>query len=193
MSTTTGAIAEPELNVGISSEPMETDEALYELVNCQRVEVPPMSVLATRIATRLGTRLSGFVEAQHCGEVFVEGLFHLPLTEDSSRKRRPDITYVSYERRPADRPLNPYADAGDTVPDLAIEVTSPSDRAEAQRGKVLEYFRAGVGYVWVVYPILRLVDVYESESVVHSYGPDDTLKGGPVLPGFQLPLAELFC
>ena len=83
-------------------------------------------------------------------------------------------------------------DAGDVVPDLAIEVTSPTDRAEAQRGKVLEYFQAGVRCVWVVYPKLRLIDVYESPTSSRVFGPDDTLIGDPVLPGFALPLGELF-
>src|SRR5690349_738551 len=60
--------------------PMEADQALYEFIDGQRVEMPPMSLLATR----LGTRLSQFVEAQQLGEIFVEGLFLLPLTEDRS-------------------------------------------------------------------------------------------------------------
>jgi Uma2 family endonuclease len=172
--------------------PIETDEALYELVNGERVEMPPMSLLATRIATRLGTRLSRFVEIQRNGEVFVEGLFQLPLSEDRSRNRRPDIAFVSSERRPAEAPLDPDADAGDFVPDLAVEVTSPTDRAEDQRGKVLEYFRAGVRYVWVVYPKLRVVDVYEPTGMVRTFGPDSILTGDPVLPGFEVSLAELF-
>src|SRR5436305_7918795 len=159
--------------------PMETDEALFEVVNGQRVEMPPMSLLATRIATRLGTRLSQFVEARQMGEIFVEGLFQLPLTEDRSRNRRPDIAFVSFERRPADRPLDPDADAGDVVPDLAIEVTSPTDRAEAQRGKVVEYFQAGVRCVWVVYPKLRLVDVYETPTTHRVYSSAHSLVGGP--------------
>jgi hypothetical protein len=74
MSTATLAASELELNVATLSESPESDEGLFEVVNGQRVEIPPMSLLATRIATRLGTRLSPFVEAQHLGEIFVEGL-----------------------------------------------------------------------------------------------------------------------
>ena len=75
---------------------------------------------------------------------------------------------------------------------MAVEVTSPSDRAEAQRGKVLEYFRAGVRSVWVIYPNLGVVDVYETPNTLRVFGPDDILTDDRVLPGFQLPLADLF-
>jgi len=44
----------------------------------------------------------------------------------------------------------------------------------------------------VVYPNLGLVDVYETPTTLRVFGPDDTLAGDPVLPGFQLPLADLF-
>jgi Uma2 family endonuclease len=78
------------------------------------------------------------------------------------------------------------------VPELAIEVISPTDRAENQRGKVLEYFQAGVRCVWVVYPELQIVDVHESPTSVRVFGPDDTLVGDPILPGFQLRITDLF-
>jgi len=55
------------------------------------------------------------------------------------------------------------------VPDLAIDVTSPTDRAEAQRWKVLEYFRPGVRCICVVYPILRLADVYPSGALTAAF------------------------
>jgi Uma2 family endonuclease len=186
-----GADREPKIEY---PEPMETDEALYELVNGQRVEMPPMSFYAAKIATRLGAKLSDFAEAHKLGEVVVEGLFRLPVTEDFSRDRRPDVAFVSFDRSAAERPEDLDANAGDVIPDLAIEVTSPTDRAEEQREKVLEYFRVGVRRVWVVYPKLQLIDVYESPSKVQilSATAGDILRGDPVLPGFELPLSKLF-
>ncbi len=58
--------------------------------------------------------------------------------------------------------------------------------------KVEEYFRAGVERVWVVFPGAKKVYVYESPTSVRILTAADTLDGGPVLPGFQLPLANLF-
>ena len=59
------------------------------------------------------------------------------------------------------------------IPDQAIEVTRPTDRAEDQREKVLEYLRIGVRCVWV-YPKLQVVDVYEPDGMVRTFGPDST-------------------
>jgi Uma2 family endonuclease len=173
-------------------EPMETDEALYELVDGQRVEMPPMSIRAVMVASKLGAELNTFVKGSNLGQIFPEMLFRIPVTEDTSRERRPDIAFVSYKRWPAGSPEDPDANAWEVVPDLAIEVISPTDRAEEQREKVLEYFRAGVGSVWVVYPKLCLIDVYESPTRVQVLTEADTLQGDPILPGFQLPLAGFF-
>ncbi len=71
-------------------------------------------------------------------------------------------------------------------------MTSPIDRAEDQREKVAEYFRLGVRCVWVVYPKLGVGDDYEWSGTVRTFGPDGNLPGDPVLPGFEVNLAELF-
>jgi Uma2 family endonuclease len=173
-------------------EPMETDEALYELVNGERVELPPMSIRARIVVATLLQELNGFVKGARTGKVFPEMLFRIPLADDESRERRPDISFVSYEGWPAGSPEHPDANAWEVIPDLAIEVTSPSDKAEDQREKVLEYFRVGVRCVWVVYPRLRLIDVYDSPTSIRVLSSTDTLRGDPVLPGFELSVASLF-
>jgi Uma2 family endonuclease len=173
-------------------EPMETDEALYEFVNGQRVEMPPMSIRARIVAARFAAELATFGKTSGLGEVFPEMLFRIPLTEDEGRERRPDISFVSYKNWPTESPLDPDANAWEVIPDLAIEVTSPSDKAEDQREKILEYFRVGVRCVWVVYPRLRLIDVYESPTSIRVLSSTETLRGEPVLPGFEVSVSSLF-
>ena len=46
--------------------------------------------------------------------------------------------------------------------------------------------------VWVAYPRLDLVHVYDSAARVRVLGRADSLDGGPVVPGFAPALAELF-
>ncbi len=59
--------------------------------------------------------------------------------------------------------------------------------------KVQEYFQAGVRLVWVVYPTQALVHVYESfTGPIRVLTRQDDLDGGAVLPGFRLPLKEIF-
>ena len=77
-------------------------------------------------------------------------------------------------------------------PDLAVEVVSPNDRPQEIADKVDLYLTHGVPLVWVAYPRSRQVVVHRpgQEPLILSEG--DTLDGGDVLPGFQLPVAEVF-
>ncbi len=172
--------------------PMETDEALYELINGQRVEMPPMSIRAATVVGRLYAQLNGFVTSNRLGEAFIEMLIQVPRPEDEGRNRRPDVCFVSTLKLTANSPEDVDANAWEIIPDLAIEVTSPTDRAEDQRQKIQEYLQLGVRYVWVVYPKLRIVDVYESSGSYRTFGPGGVLPGDPMLPGLELQLDELF-
>jgi Uma2 family endonuclease len=172
--------------------PMETDQALYEFLDGQRVELPPMSIRAVTVVGRLYAQLNSFAVSNHLGEAFIEMLIAVPVPDDEGRNRRPDVCFVSSSALATAAPEDPDANAWSVVPDLAIEVTSPTDRAEDQREKVVEYFQLGVRCVWVVYPKLRVVDVYESSGIVRTFGPDGTLPGDPVLPGLEVDLAQLF-
>ncbi|CEF48429.1 unnamed protein product [uncultured bacterium] len=183
--------AVPEIQIELP-EPLETDEALYEVVKGQRVETPPMSIRASIIASNLGAELWTFAEAHGVGWVVIEGVFRVPIPEDHSLSRRPDVAFVSADKMRAGSEWGLDARAADVVPDLAVEVTSPTDCAEDQREKILEYFQAGVRAVWVVYPRLRIVDVYESPTRVQVLTEADTLRVDPVLPGFELALSRLF-
>ena len=88
--------------------------------------------------------------------------------------------------------MNVRDEAWDVVPDLAFEVVSPTDYAEDLLVKVDEYFRAGVRLVWVVYPSLRLIHVYESMTRIRVLTAADKLDGGNVLSGFRVAVAALF-
>jgi Uma2 family endonuclease len=80
--------------------------------------------------------------------------------------------------------LSPFPALGDLEPDLAIEVLSPHDRPRYVLDKVGEYLEAGIRRVWVIDPEKRRALVCRSLSDVQALGPDDTLDGEDVLPGF---------
>lgn len=177
-------------SVAEQAAPIPDSEALYEIIDGQRVELTPMSTLAAILAFDLVYFLSAFVRAQNLGRMASEAMFRLPL--NGGRSRRPDGAFVSYQRWAKDRPIPGRGDAWDVVPNLAIEVVSPNDLAEELLTKIDEYFRAGVEQVWVVYPNHDLLQIYDSLQQVRGLTRNDTLDGGKVLPGFQLPLASLF-
>lgn len=170
------------------------DDLLYEEVDGQRIERRPMSYYAGKITTRLAGRMIIHLDQQSPapGEVFVEVIFRLPLPDGAHRNRRPDFAFVSVDRWPIDRPMSPRGNAWDVVPDLAVEVTSPTDLAAEQLRKVREYFQAGVRLVWIVYPDDRCVHVYEAWNQIRVVRELETLDGGVVLPGFRFPLDGLF-
>jgi Uma2 family endonuclease len=170
-------------------QPVLRDDEFYEVVNGERIGKTLMSAYAVKVGSVLVRKLGAFADDTALGEVVSEMLFRLPLKEDSSRKRRPDVAYVSFARWPADRPMLERGDAWDVIPDLAVKVISPTNLAEEVMQKVQEYLEAGVRLVWVVYPRQRQVYVHEPPTQIRVLAADGTLD---VLPGFQLSLNRLF-
>jgi Uma2 family endonuclease len=108
-----------------------------------------------------------------------------------SRQRRPDVAFISYERWPKGRRI-PRTPAWPVIPDLAIEVISTNNSANEVLEKLVDYFGAQVRRVWVVHPLQATIYDYSSRTDVDILLREHTLRGGDVLPGFELALTELF-
>src|SRR5262249_61383654 len=78
------------------------------------------------------------------------------------------------------------------LPWLAVEVVSPSESAGEIEESVLDYFNAGPRVVWLVYSRIRKVIVRHADGTSVTLQIGDTLDGEDVIPGFRLPLSELF-
>src|SRR5688572_15454668 len=91
------------------------DAEHYEIIDGIKVELPPMSSEATRIANDLTTALNVFGMAHDLGKAYAEMLFRLPLPID--RNRRPDVAFVPFARWPRNRSC-PSSNAWDVLPDL---------------------------------------------------------------------------
>jgi Uma2 family endonuclease len=162
----------------------------FEIVDGQRVVLPPMSAYASRIASNIIVQLGGYVLGNNLGSVVMETLFRLDLPVD--RNRRPDVAFVSNERWPASREMPARDNAWNVVPDLSIEVVSPTDYAADVLEKVDEYFRSGVRQVWLVFPELQMLYAYDSLRSVRILGDADELDGGNLIPGMRLNLTTIF-
>jgi Uma2 family endonuclease len=161
-------------------------DILYEVVNGEIVETEPMGAYATWIASML---LQAFVGQRSHGQAVSEMLFD--FLGQVGTKRRPDLAFVSYARWPQDKPV-PDVDAWEVVPNLAVEVISPTNRAPEILDKVQEYFRVGVERVWVIYPSQRCVYIYKTTTDVRVLTEGSDLSDESLLPGFRLPLHLLF-
>lgn len=104
--------------------------------------------------------------------------------------RVPDVSFINWEKFP-NRQL-PAEPAPALVPDLAVEVLSPGNTEAEMQRKLHDYFSAGVRLVWYVDPRTRTAKAYTAEDQCVDLAEQDSLSGGEVLPGFELPLKDLF-
>ncbi len=164
-------------------------DSLYEMVNGERVEKPPMGDIQAWVATLLVRRLGNYAESNGLGRVVSEML--IKLDPAGSLQRRPDLVFFSYERWPRNKKVTSKTGTAG-IPDLAIEVISPSNSADEVNKKIGEYFKAGVRMVWVVFAEARLIYLYESPKKTTILDITDDLDGGDLIPGFRISLADLF-
>jgi Uma2 family endonuclease len=176
-----------------TTHPVITDEELlrlpqdgskYEVVDGELIRMTPAGWPHEKIVVRLMTALGSFVKIHPLGDVIgSSALYVLP----GGNKRCPDVSFVAAGRLDAhaSRPFPELA------PDLAVEVISPEDRERQVLDKVGEYLQAGVRLVWVIEPKRRQATAYRGLTDLRVIGPDGSLDGEDVLPGFSCPLADI--
>jgi Uma2 family endonuclease len=187
---------EPTMSQGLATElaAPETvvttgEEPLYEVIDGKCVEKPPTSSRESHLASILVTLLGHHAWVADLGRVEGEMLFK--FFPDQNRIRRPDVAFVSFERWPKTRRV-PASHGWEVVPDLAVEVVSPTDGADELLERIEEYFLAGVRRVWAIFPGRRHVFDYASVTAISVLRVGDRIEGGDLLPGFEVTLADLF-
>ncbi len=162
----------------------ENADRLFEFIGGEIVEVPS-NPFASYIASRFNRRIGNFVEEHDLGYVTGEAGGYMIFGE----RYAPDVAFISKARQPelAQEGYNPIP------PDLAVEIDFPSTRVS--QGKLMiklaNYLAAGTT-VWMVYPETKQVQVYAPGQPPRILGINDTLDGGEVLPGFTLPVRDIF-
>jgi Uma2 family endonuclease len=141
----------------------------------------------SQLAIFLGGLLNAFVIPRNLGIVTgTDGTVELM----ADLVRIPDAAFTSWDRLPGRR--RPAAPVPRLAPNLAVEVLSRSNTPGEMAAKRQDYFTAGVEVVWEIDPRARTVVVYTSVTDSRTLTAADTLDGDPVLPGFTLPLQQLF-
>ena len=141
-----------------------------------------------KIVTRLIVRLGNFVEPRELGTLVASdsGVW---LENDPDTVREPDVAFTSVERLPLGEELDGYAEV---VPNLVVEVASPSDSRREVNDKARMWLSHGVRLVWVVHPDTRTVDVHRTDALVSTLAEDEALDGLDVLPGFSCAVSTIF-
>lgn len=150
----------------------------FELHYGEIVEMPSPSVLHQWIVAELLFMLKAFLRENPIGYAFGDNLDYEP---PDGIVVQPDVSFVSFERAPI------LPKEWKIMPDLAVEIMSPSNRESDMLTKVQLYFAYETRLVWVVYPDERMVRVYTpAVNGVHvrQLLEGETLDGGTVLPNF---------
>ena len=166
---------------------MPEDGMRRELVAGELLEMTPVGRPHARTFQRINRSLDAHVLEHGLGEVYAE--YGYVLERDPATVRAPDLSFVRTDR------LAESSDEGyfTGVPDLAIEIVSPNDRPGEVRAKVKEYLDAGTQMVIVADPQNRDVLIHRSGHPARELLTEsDVIDGGDVVPGWTLPVRDIF-
>jgi Uma2 family endonuclease len=154
------------------------EQGPFEVIEGEIVEMTPQVTRSARIGGRLFLELAVYLKSRRLGEAFIETPFVLTTASNSVKGSRvPDWQ---------DKPLT-------IVPDLVVEIVSPTDRIPEVDKKIARYLADGVQIVWVIEPKGQTVKIYTYGSrQITLLKAEDMLSGGNVIPGFEMPVVKLF-
>ena len=159
-----------------------------ELVKGNVYELAPAGGRHGNAAMNIGTFLNVYVRTNNLGRVFAaETGFIVERNPDTVRA--PDAAFVSLGRLGSENIPEGFLDF---IPDLVVEVVSPSDTGRQVREKVHDWLAAGVRLVWVLYPATGTAYVHRSPEVFNDLAEGDILDGEDVMPGFTCRVGDLF-
>jgi Uma2 family endonuclease len=161
------------------------DGMRHELIDGELRSMAPAFGRHGRWGAWMTGHLLRFIDDNGLGDAVMAETGFL-LRRDPDRVRAPDFAFFRAGRLPSDGPPDAYVTV---APDLVLEVVSSRDTAAEIREKVQDWLGFGCRAVWVLYQEPRL-DVFTADAV-RTYGPDDEVDGGDVLPGFRRRLRDL--
>jgi Uma2 family endonuclease len=164
--------------------PFEEDRR-YELDEGELIEMTRPAYRHNHILLNLVLPLGNYLRASRTGELLLsENLYALaPLT-----RRSPDAAVILGDRSEELKD----AKVIHIIPEILAEVLSPSETPRMIHRKLTQYFAAGVKEAWLIYPDSREVEIWTGPSLPDRALAENEVLTSPLLPGFALPLTELF-
>ena len=165
------------------------DGRRYEVIRGVLYVSPPPLIIHQTAQSRLFGALYNHVAANHLGIVYAAPVDVL-LPERIAEPVEPDLLFIREENRPQGGDRNFQG-----VPDLVVEILSPSTRSYDRKTKLAAYRDAGVPEFWLVDPQTRTVVVYgwkEGQFTELEHGGEGDEVGSTVLPGFRVQVGQLF-
>jgi Uma2 family endonuclease len=167
----------------------------FELIDGEIIAMTPTQRPHSDTAKRLYDRILLFLVEHDLGEIYMETTYALQDTSQwVTGARIPDLMFFErrrYDDYIAERPTDdnaPYL----LIPDLVVEIISPTDKYSVVRQKISAYLGDGVRQIWIIDPQTRTIDIYTADAPPQTLTADDTLTGGTVLAGFEARVEVLF-
>lgn len=176
--------------------PMTADELLrmpddgfrYELVRGELNRIMPAGNYNGGVAGEIVWPLGMYVRANDLGRVFVADAGYL-LESGPDTVLAPDGSFIRRERLELMGRVDGFWSG---APDLAIEVVSPSDRPGEVERKAARYIDAGARMVIVADPRSRTVRIHRPDAEPVELSDEDVIDGADVVPGWRLPVSDVF-
>ena len=165
-----------------------TPEGLWELIDGELVAVNPTGEKHGRVVFKFILRLGSHVDANQLGTIVMPDA-GVVVSEQRQTVRSPDVGFIRGDRLPANRNVWGFFRV---VPDLVVEVRSPRDTRSDFMAKGTMWLEAGAALVWLVDPITETVTELGRKRAPRELGRDATLDGAEVVPGFRMPVSDLF-
>ena len=166
----------------------EIDHHGYELVDGKLLE-KGMGLESSLIQSMLSHELWSWVRPRNLGYVFDSEAIYRCFPGKPDQTRKPDVSFIRQDRIAGSRVTTGVSTI---AADLVVELVSPNEFAYDLHAKLADHQSAGVPLIWVIFPNLLTVDVYQNGSPTRHLTAADELIGDPVLPGFRVKVADLF-
>lgn len=175
----------PERKFTVSDYMSLSDDTRYELIEGDLIVVPRPVPKHQKIVYNIIFEIGYYVKQSRVGEVYQEVDVVL-----GNNVVAPDIVFISQDRTNIIGEKNVQG-----VPDMVIEVLSPSTSAYDKKKKSALYCRYGVKEYWLVDPEDKLVEIFYLQEKSWRWGgvfdSEDVLVSD-LLPGLQLSVAKIF-
>lgn len=139
------------------------------------------------IQVELGAAINQFARPRRLGLAFVELRCNY-----AGRSILPDVTFLRSEHLLIDEEGELTNDLLLGVPDIHVEIVSPDQSVRPQRDRLLHSAAHGTALGWLIDPYRKRVEVVRPGGTIETLPEDGQLTGDPVLPGFVLPVAEIW-
>lgn len=167
---------------------MPDDDADYELIEGLLHPMSPATGEHGEVEVAFIFYLGDHVRPHRLGKLYT-GDTGFVFARDPDTVLCPDVAFVRADRLP---PRSQRQRFMPVIPDLVVEVLSPSNTPREVADKVRRYLDAGVRLVLVADARQRTVIAHAPDKAPREYGPADILDGGAVLPDFRVAVADLF-